>query len=344
MMKKKVLVCGFGKRVREAALPAIAACEGLELAGIVARRARQEGGHEVGALKELSSLEGVDVVYLAVGKDATPAVLGRLASLDASKTDLLVETPVVRFKHFCHVRSLAAFRRVSVAEDCAYLPWFDTVRAAREAGLLGEPRDLLLHHSAYAYHGLATAKALLGAARIRGGSRSRAEGGIQERRIRFSGGTSAVVHEPRDYSIGTWTLTGTEGAISDHVGSAPGAHHLEVLVEGGLVTGFRIGELQTHLTEAEQALTGGSPPDASVTARQEAMKRVGFLRIWDSIAAGEAAYPLADGLDDMVVDYHLEKLGRYVANPFTSPRSPLARALLGSVTRLAGLRAKPPQE
>ena len=335
MMKKKVLVCGFGKRVREAALPAIAACEGLELAGIVARRTRLEGGHEVGALKELSSLEGVDVVYLAVGKDATPTVLDRLASLDPSGSDLLIETPVVRFKHFCHVRSLAAFRRVSVAEDCAYLPWFDTVRAAKEAGLLGEPRELLLHHSAYAYHGLATAKALLGTERISSGRRSR-EGGVQERRIHFSGGTRAVVHEPRDYSTGTWTLTGTKGTISDHVGPAPGGHHLEALVEGGLVAGFRIGEVETHLTGAEQALTGGSPPGASVTARQEAMKRVGFLRIWDSIAAGEAAYPLADGLDDMVVDYHLEKLGRYVANPFTSPRSPLARVLLGSVTRLVG--------
>lgn len=341
-MKKKVLVVGFGKRVREAALPAIAACEGLELAGIVARRTRREGGREVGALAELDSLEGVDVVYLAVGKDATPAVLGKLAGLGASGTDLLVETPVVRFKHFCHTRSLAAFRRVSVAEDCAYLPWFDTVRAAREAGLIGEPRELLLHHSAYAYHGLATAKVLLGAARVRSGRRSRSEGGDQERRIRFAGGTSAVVHEPRDYSMGTWTLTGTGGSISDHVGEAPGDHHLEVLVEGGLVAGFRIGAVETRLTEAEQALTGGAPPGASVTARQEAMKRVGFLRIWDSIAAGEMAYPLADGLDDMVVDYHLERLGRYVANPFTSPRSPIARVLLGSVTRLTSTLTQGP--
>ena len=340
MSKKKVLVVGFGKRVREAALPAIAACEGLELAGIVARSSRREGEYEVGALEDLVSLEGIDVAYLAVGKDATPAVLGKLAALDASGTELLVETPVVRFKHFCHVRSLAAFRRVSVAEDCAYLPWFDTVRAARKEGLLGDPAELLLHHSAYAYHGLATAKALLGAARVRSGRRARVatgpNGPVMERRIRFAGGTRAVVHEPRDYATGSWTLVGTKGSISDEAGGAAGAHQLEVLVEDGLVAGFRVAGVETRLTNSERALTGGSPAGASVTARQEAMKRVGFLRIWDRIASGDGGYPLADGLDDMVIDYHLEKLGRYVANPLTSPRSPLARLLLGAVTRLAG--------
>jgi len=336
MSNKKVLVVGCGKRVREAALPALAACEGADLAAVAARTARREGDLEVQALADLGDLEGIDVVYLAVGKDATPGVLARLAGLGAAETDLVVETPVVRFKHFCHVKQLRAFRRVTVAEDCAYLPWFDTVRAAREQDLLGEPQRLLLDRAAYAYHGMATAKALLDAPRVRSGRRRRLGGDGFERRVTFAGGKRAVVTEPRDYAVGRWTLTGSRGSISDHARDAADDHHLQALVEGGVVAGFRVGRVETRLTEAERGLTAGDPEDASVTARQEAMKRVGFLRIWDRIARGDGGYPLADGLDDMVVDYHLEKLGRYVANPLTSPRSPLARALLGAVTRLGG--------
>lgn len=331
MSQRKVLVVGYGKRVREAALPSLAACEGLSLARIVARRAREEDGHAIGALEDLTDLAGVDVVYLAVGKDATPKVLARLVELGAADVELLVETPVVRFKHFRHVSQLARFRRTSVAEDCAYLPWFDTVEAA--SAHLGAPRTLTLDRSAYAYHGLATAKALLGASRVRGGRRRAAGEGRHERRLSFAGGTAAVVLEPRDYAVGRWTLEGERGALSD---DGRDGLHLEARLEDGLVAGFRAGDFETSLTPAERGLTAGDPEGASVTARQEAMKRVGFLRIWERLARGEGGYPLAEGLDDMVVDYHLEKLGRYVANPFTSPRSPLARLLLSTVTRLGG--------
>jgi hypothetical protein len=32
----------------------------------------------------------------------------------------------------------------------------------------------------------------------------------------------------------------------------------------------------------------------------------------------------------MIIDYHLEKVGRYAANPFTSSRSPMGRLLMGT--------------
>jgi len=81
---------------------------------------------------------------------------------------------------------------------------------------------------------------------------------------------------------------------------------------------------------------GAVPAGATVTSCMEAMKRVGFLRLLRALHAGRGAYPVADALDDMVVDYHLEKLGRYAANPFSSARSPLARGLLAAATRAFG--------
>ena len=45
---------------------------------------------------------------------------------------------------------------------------------------------------------------------------------------------------------------------------------------------------------------------------------------------------LAQALEDTVVHYHLEKLGRYFPNPFTSPHLASARLCLRVLTRLSG--------
>jgi hypothetical protein len=66
------------------------------------------------------------------------------------------------------------------------------------------------------------------------------------------------------------------------------------------------------------------------------MKKVGFLRLLREIAAGRGAYPLADGLDDMVADYWLEKTRRYWATPLTSVRSALARGIYRTISTVAG--------
>jgi hypothetical protein len=64
----------------------------------------------------------------------------------------------------------------------------------------------------------------------------------------------------------------------------------------------------------------------------EAMKRVGFLRLLRRLASGKGAYPVEQALEDMVVDYHLERFGRYLATPLTRPDAPLAKLILGLLT------------
>jgi hypothetical protein len=68
----------------------------------------------------------------------------------------------------------------------------------------------------------------------------------------------------------------------------------------------------------------------------DGMKRVGFLRLLRSIAGGAGGYPLDEALEDAVVDYHLERLGRYRSTPLTNPRARLARLSYKWITRLAG--------
>lgn len=335
MSVRTVVAIGSGKRVREVALPAFLRLEQrFAVRQIWARTEKriEAGGRafDVAAFEKLGpqDLAGADLVYLAVGKDAVPQVLGRLAQLDVGSIDLLIDTPVVRFKHFRHAARARAFRDAWVAEDCVELPWVQAALAA-----VGPLFRVEFDRSAYAYHGVATAKALFGARSVKSGVRRSLGGGRGERLLRFPGGGVARVVEPRDYGVGRLVFSGQGGSLSDRPAAGEGHLELACEVEGGCVRALRAGEARVALDADEADLTRGDPDDASVTARMEAMKRVGFLRLLRRIAEGRGGYPLAQGLEDMVVDYWLEKLGRYVATPLTSPHAPLARGILSLVTR-----------
>ena len=340
MSCRRVVIVGVGKRVREAVLPAFRALEDLyEVSSLHGRSARDvqaaNRSWQVEPLTELTTLEDVDLLYLAVGKNAVPEVLARLASMDVSTTDLLIDTPVVRFKHFRHLDKLVGYREVWVPEDCAYLPWIPPLRRAAEAGALGRVERALLWRSGYAYHGLATVKAMLGAERVTGGRRARRPDGLFERRLRLTDSGRALVVEPRDYAQGHISLEGSERMATDRVDAPAGSLPIELVLDGDRCRSVRVGDELEALDDAEASLTVGSSSGDTATARQEAMKRVGLARLLRDVHAGRGAYPLADAVDDMVIDYHLEKLGRYWSNPLTDPRFSLARAALKAVSRLS---------
>jgi len=342
MSVRQVVIIGAGQRVRETALPAIAVASDFEVRSLVARsdRTLEHAGEQlpVRALDGLqqSDLDGIDLVYMVVSKDAVPNVLTKLARFDVRGIDLLIETPVVRFRHFRHAKLARAFRNAWVSEDCAELAWFDTVHAALDEGLIGELRAVLFQQSAYAYHGVAMAKTLLGRERVARAKRRALGDGRQQRELRFAGGLQAAMIEPRDYDVGHVTVVGSKGTIADFVQTAADSHRLEPVIEGGALRGFRIGDVETWLDDEELALAGDCSSSTRVCAHMDALKRVGYLRLLRRIADGRGAYPLVAGLDDMVVDYWLEKLGRWIDTPLTSVRSPLARFGLAALSRLGG--------
>lgn len=344
MSQRRALVVGLGKRVREAVLPAMART-GIEVAGVAARSAREESvegrSYKVQPFDSLESSQvaEIDLVYLAVGKNAVPEVLRGLQRIGVGHADLLIDTPVVRFKHLLNARRLRSFRNAWVPEDCAYLPWFDAVRAAAIDGI-GAIERVHFERSAYAYHGLASGKALLSCSRVARASRraSLREVKLVRRGMAPAGAIEDVaegtrrtmtVREPRDYSVGWVRVDGASGAVSDDPAANPDATPLECTFgstgTGSVVTGFRCGDHMVDLDDEEQSLTIGVEPGRSVIALQEAMKRVGLLRLLRRVEGGEGAYSVIEGLDDMVVDYHLEKFGRYWANPLTSARGWVGR-------------------
>ncbi len=329
MSKRRILIIGSGKRVQEAALPVVSrAIDQFELEGLVSRTPRSitsEGrNHEVLGLDSLTQerLSQVDLVYMVVSKPAVPTVLRRLSSLGTSNVDLLIETPVMLVRHLGHLDLLERFRNVWVSEDCTTLPCFKALSKFLATGQIGDLQSATFDRSAYAYHGMAMVKTVLGDDRIRRARQRRGSTNLRERVVEVANRKQATILDPRDYLQGTMTFVGDSGLVSDIAGKG---HQLQAEVRAGLCVGFRIGDILHEHSQQEIELMGSPSAGLGVTAWMDGMKRVGFLELLSSIASGRGAYPLMSAVEDSVVDYHLEKLGRYLSTPLTRPDASFSR-------------------
>ncbi|MFH2002811.1 MAG: hypothetical protein ABIK28_24290 [Planctomycetota bacterium] len=342
MNRKKLLIIGAGVRVSETVLPAIEALEDrFTLTDIVTRsrksvksRKREYEANRLDSLEQ-SSVTEADLVYMAVSKQAVPAVLKRLARFDLTGVDLLIETPVLLFKHFYFSRLLKKFRNVWAAEDSVQLPCFDLLRSAGSQGYAGGWERVDFHHSAYKYHGLAMMKLLLGAERIVSAQREGRNPQEICRHVHFPNGRYGRVQEPRDYSKGWFLLSGPGMKVTDRLQVNAGEQRLEPIFSKDLCRGFRIHDYASYMEEEEASLCGTrcASPTVTVTSLMEGMKRVGFYRMLKRIDDQGAGYPVENALDDMVVDYYLDKLG-FFFNPFMGIRTFGGRFMLNAFSGL----------
>ncbi len=339
---RRALVIGSGQRVREAALPALSSLpERFELAGIRSRKPKTiqsgEREHPVLPLEDLNqaALDDVDLIYLVVKKPAVPLVLRQLGALNLARVDLLIETPVLLTKHLGHRKLLRPFRNVWVSEDCSTLPWIDVAFEAAARSDWGPLRRAFLDRSGYAYHGVALLRTLFAGQHLVGARRQAAGEGLRKRTYRYSAGGVGEVLEPRDYDRGALDLEFAGGRLSDRPDTGDGLT-LEPIVEGGACLGFRAGDVEARLSPAEAELMGTPKGSSGVWAWMDGAKRVGFHRLLAAIADGRPAYSVDDALDDALIDYHLERLGRYRPNPLTSAGGSLSGPLFGLLTRVAG--------
>lgn len=325
MTVRRIAVVGSGQRVVQTALPVLATLtERYELAGVFSRRAKTisagDAAHDVEPLEALDAarMTEIDALYLVVSKPAVPEVLTRLAAAAPSGVDLLIETPVLLPRHLARVGLLRAFRSVSVTEDCLTLPLIDAARACAASGALGRVRTVTLDRSGYAYHGIAMLKALHGAERVISARRVSAGEGHWRRDYRFANGARGVVLEPRDYSRGRLIVEGESAVLCDHDRGATRDLAVEVELDAGVPAAFRAGDARRDLDAAERSLMGEPGEGETPWRWMDGMKRAGFRRLLLELAEGRAAYPALAALDDALVDYHLEKLGRYRSNPISS--------------------------
>lgn len=336
-----MLIIGAGKRMQSTALPVLEKLKGHFAIHRIFDKSEmkirsKEGEYETGRFDEIGrdDVSEADLVYVAVNKEKVPGVLKRLSRFDPARADLLIETPVLLFKHFCFVDLLKRFRNAWVAEDCTRLPCFDVIHDALGRGLIGELRRVEFHQSAYKYHGLAALKTWLNCTRISSARKGKMGRGLERRELKFANGTSGRMYEPRDYAKGRFVVEGDKGSISDGANGSGDEHFLEPLVEGSTCRGFRIGEMTTALSADEMDLMGTMEAGARVTSVMDPMKRVGFYRMLKGMAEGDGGYPAREALDDMVIDYYLDKVRFFRGNPVMSVKSKIGHNLLKTASRV----------
>lgn len=340
MNPKRILLIGSGERVRKAALPVFEQAPGFEIDGIVSRTPKriESGGreYEVLGLESLTAerISGIDLIYMVVKKPAVPVVLRQLAKFDCSQVDLLIETPVMLVRHLGHRDLLEPFRNTWVSEDCQTLPCLDAVKALFETEAMGDLVSAKFDRSAYAYHGMAMIKSVLGGGPIRSARQRKLPDGSRERTITLLNGRQAFVTDPRDYSLGTMSFQGASRTVSDLPDRPTGDLPLEAVVQKGKCVGFHAGGVLRELDENERQLIGERGAGVGLTAWMDGMKRVGFLGLMGRIQRGLGAYPLDSAIEDSVVDYYLEKFDRYRSTPFTQPNAALPRLAFSVLTKL----------
>ncbi|MCW5800882.1 MAG: hypothetical protein KIT31_00605 [Deltaproteobacteria bacterium] len=265
----RVAVIGAGRRVLGAILPALHCLrDRFELAAVYARRER-EIDYGLGRVVTRSSreitLDGVDLVAVAVGLDAIPELLGRLAARRPRHAVLLLDTPVLPPSRLDAARHFAAFRRVLVAEDNLALPPFLLARRLIDDGAIGDVRRIYFFHNGYKYHALASLKLLAGAP-ITGLRSRRYKGKLRQKQIELANGTSAIMYEPRDYAVGRFLVEGTRGAIADYSFDGPAARIIGYRLDGPVYRGLTLDGsplAPAGLDAAYLAHAGPTIPEAS---------------------------------------------------------------------------------
>ena len=130
-------------------------------------------------------------------------------------------------------------------------------------------------------------------------------------------------------------ILGKNGSISDFPHSIQNIQLLEPILEDKKWSGFKIEEHKSQLEEDEIRLMGSVKSGVTITSRMDDMKRIGYYRLLKKIYDGRGGYPLEEALDDMVVDYLLDKIGFYRFSLLMSSKSKLGFAFYKSLSKLA---------
>ena len=326
MTKKSVLIIGSGKRVREAALPALQCLPDVSIDKIYARTAKEVtvGSQKYGVqdIEELQAgdIAAVDLIYMAVKQPGVVAVLKRLSAFDLSETDLLIETPVMPVTELSHLNLFEKFRNVWVAEDCTRLPCFDVLKGKTVT-------NVVLDQSGYKYHAIALLKTLTGSSHIFSATRENSGNGKTCDRIVFDNGQEARIISPRDYKNGSFSFDFNGKKFSDSSSIQNAVVVMKPVLEGSECIGFKFeGNGSTvQLNSEEMKLLGTWELGTTISAKMHDLKRAGLYRMFKDILEGKGSYRFEAAIRDMTISFYLDNCGFYRNNAFMQPEKTIGR-------------------
>jgi len=310
---KNILVIGAGKRVQSDVLPAIKATGKFKISGVYAQNLRRihvgSQEYEVEALNNLNEnvLNQLDYIYVAVPSPQVSRVFEFLSGFNTKNTTLIIDTPVFPWKYRKNKNYFKNFTQVVAAEDIVNLPWINPIKEL----LGGEISELTFNQSTYRYHGVALIKAIMGKSKINKARLKKSKGKeIAEFEVLVGEKTAKIkIIEPRDYSKGTFTISGPKGSITDDLNNSNINLKIRPIISGGLCVGLDIVGKRIEFTSTQSELIGLVPEDSTITSLTLELKRIGLAILLSNLADGRPARDIKEALADARLDEMVHRFG-----------------------------------
>jgi len=221
-VQKKIIIFGFGGRVRNCILPALNKIDSLNISQIVTTKSRniylKEFDVHINTVvfKDIR-LEDIDLIYLAIPTRSIIKTIKKLIqTYDVSSKIIIVDTPPLNLLNLIKLRYFKKFKASYVLEDIPYTPVNQAISNIIKEKRIGTVERINLYHNAFNYHAFAHIKKLLNINSFDFIYKKRITKSHAEIRIYKGIKSIAVIHEPRDYSIGRTLIIGSNGQINDY--------------------------------------------------------------------------------------------------------------------------------
>lgn len=334
---KKVVLIGSGKRAQGVILPALECLrDEFRVVGIISTTEKElnlfDGAFQMTTQTSYDSIDWsrVDVVIIAVTLDAVPSVINELSKRNTRHVTVMMDTPVLPLRKLGTLKLLKQFKQVQVSEDTLGLPPFVAARNLIDQGLIGKVKHIWLFHSGYRYHALATLKWLTQSSHIRFARMKKWNRSAGVKEILLSSGTTAVIVEPRDYSIGRFLIVGERGSIADYsLEKAENCYHIDYQIRDSAYQGLLVNG-KAVLRDSDNSCYSNSYPNRAIEGLDEryrenlprnlvetnlmtTMKIRGYMELLSNLDAPHSPYrydPI-EGLYDAGAIACLEKFGYF---------------------------------
>ncbi len=316
--KTSVLVVGAGRRALSTLLPALWCMDDdVHIAGVQTRTVRDlhlfDGALELTTGNDLSAhdFSAIDVIVMAVNKKEVAKVLTDLGPMPTGHITLMMDTPVLLPSQLRAVRHFAEYREVLASEDSIALPPYVVARRLIDEGRIGELRRLVLFHSGYRHHGLASLKYLADRTSVRTIRKPRGDGPAAQTSVRFPSGVEATIYEPRDYETGRLLVGGSAGCITDYPLQGRNVIELGYRRDDGRYCGMAVDGEAVEVSGLDRAFNERLHVHLPDPSLRTSLKIRGFMELVSAVRRGDRSlrYPASATLYDVFSLAIVEKTG-----------------------------------
>jgi len=250
----------------------------------------------------------IDLVVVAVSPSSVPAVIDQLAR--RTRATVMLDTPVLQPTHLRTLCALSHFRRVLVAEDTLALPPFVVARQLIDDGAIGALRRIWFFHCGYKYHALASLKMLAGTRSIHRLISRKYQGKLRIKELQL-GGVTAVMYEPRDYSIGRFLIEGERGCIADYDLQRDHVHRIGYVQVGDIYRGLTLDGVPRPPDELERRYLEHIGTDVHDASLMNTMKIRGLIELLNAALLDHSPlhYSAVEGVSDSLHIQIADRIG-----------------------------------